>query len=148
MSGNERSSPIELSSDEDWKNRVKAEDAALDQRHQEKDQKTDGGTAATSAEPSPETGREVKGSQQLPEATFSGLLGMLSTQAMVTLGLIADPSTGKPNPQFPVARYFIDLIAVLERTTKGNLAQEEAALLDETLHSLRMTYVQCSNDTK
>ena len=72
---------------------------------------------------------------------------MLSTQAMVALGLIPNPATRKAEKELPLARYFIDLIGVLEKKTAGNLDRDEAAALDETLHTLRMAYVQRSKET-
>ena len=71
---------------------------------------------------------------------------MLSTQAMLGMGLLPNPATRKPETQLPMARYFIDLIGVLEQKTAGHLDPEESAALDETLHSLRMAYIQCSNE--
>jgi hypothetical protein len=61
--------------------------------------------------------------------------------------LIPNPATKTAEKQLPLARYFIDLISVLEQKTAGNLDREEAAALDETLHTLRMAYVQFSKET-
>ena len=155
-----------VSTDEDWKNRVKAEDAALDQQF--RGQKPAGGTtegtasagaqAASAEQAGPreettppessrrETSRQA-GATQFPEPSFAALLGMLSTQAMVALGLIPNPVTHKPERELPVARYFIDLLAVLEQKTAGNLDQDEAAALEESLHTLRMAYIQLSKAT-
>ena len=145
---------IEISSDEDWKSRVKAEDAALDQRFETEETKSPSALPENSAreksaprgERSPDKGRRAAG-PQMPEPSFAGLVGMLSTQAMVALGLFVNPATQKTEKDLPVARYFIDLIAVLEQKTANNLNGEEAAALDETLHTLRMAYVQRSKET-
>src|SRR5207237_8838946 len=37
---------------------------------------------------------------------------------------------------------FIDLLEMLEAKTKGNLSQEESALLKQTLMTLRMSFVE------
>ena len=60
---------------------------------------------------------------------------------MVALGFLPDPSTGKPNPNRVVAKHFIDTLGVIEEKTKGNLTDEEAQFLSETLHQLRMAFV-------
>jgi hypothetical protein len=149
---------IEVSSDEDWKSRVKAEDAALDQKFHK--QEPEGTTPPADSPTSPprdpsakreESARREAGPRQaaseFPEASLVALIGMLSTQAMVALGLIPNPATKTAEKQLPLARYFIDLISVLEQKTAGNLDREEAAALDETLHTLRMAYVQFSKET-
>jgi hypothetical protein len=40
------------------------------------------------------------------------------------LGQVPDPFSGKPECNLPVARHFIDTLAVLEEKTKGNLSAE------------------------
>jgi hypothetical protein len=39
------------------------------------------------------------------------------------------------------ARQTIDIIAMLQRRTRGNVSAEEARFLEELLHSLRSSYV-------
>jgi uncharacterized protein DUF1844 len=149
MSSSQSAGPrVEVASDEDWKNRVKAEAAALDQQFRsqsstdsaESAQATDS-SAAEARHPEPPTAREM------PEPTFGDLVGLLSAQAMMFLGLVPNPSTQKPEAQLPTARYFIDMIGILEKKTAGQLTKEESHFLDETLHSLRMTYMQRSKQT-
>jgi hypothetical protein len=83
----------------------------------------------------------------MPDPTFGDLVGWLATQAMMFLGEIPNPATQKPEMQLPVARYFIDMVAILEEKTAGQLTKEESHTLDDTLHSLRMTYMQRSKQT-
>ncbi|WP_437185848.1 DUF1844 domain-containing protein [Planctomicrobium sp. SH668] len=118
---------IELSSDEDWKNRVKAEDEKQDRQFQESVENDD-----KPIDPS-----------MLPDASMLTLLQMLSSQAIVALGLLPS-SNGKTTIQLPVAKHFIDLLTVLEKKTKGNLVGDESKFLDGTLHELRMAYVAVS----
>jgi hypothetical protein len=137
---------LEFSSNEDWKNRVKAEDAAFDEKFGPDEtasvQTNSTGDQAATPDRSAERGTEP----QFPEPSFAGLLGMLSTQAMVALGIIPNPVTQKADRQLPLARYFIDLIAVLEQKTSGNLDVDEAAAVEESLHTLRMAFVQRSKE--
>ena len=144
--------PPEIITDEDWKQRVKAEDAALDQklRDESKEKSSDDtdSTAPSDAAASgtetllPDASDHAHHAHQLPPADFSTILMTFSTQAMVSLGLIPNPMTNKPEIQLDLARHFIDMLAVLEQKTKGNLSSEESALLDKSLHELRMVYVE------
>src|ERR1700724_2380072 len=85
---------IEVASDEDWKNRVKAEDAALDQRFRSQPAGA-GGTAeavptdepAGSAAPRKSDPPESQAAREMPQPTFGDLVGLLSAQAMMFLGL-------------------------------------------------------------
>jgi len=81
---------------------------------------------------------------QLPPADFSTLVSMLSSQAMVMLGVLPNPATGKPEAQLEFARQFIDLLSILEEKTKGNLESEEELALKNTLHQLRMIFLEQS----
>jgi hypothetical protein len=83
-------------------------------------------------------------SASMPPADFGTLVQMFSMQAMVALGAIPHPAAGKPEVQLPLARHFIDLLGVVESKSKGNLTREEASLLDGSLHSLRMMYLEIS----
>jgi hypothetical protein len=131
----------QIHTDDDWKARVKAEDASLDQQFRE----TPSGEEKPAAEPAQtkSTGREAKSvdPRLFPPADFPTLIGMFSTQAMFALGLIPNPATGKTEVQPELARHFIDLLGVLEEKTKGNLSPAEDSLLETTLHELRMAYV-------
>jgi len=125
---------IEIASDEDWKERVKAEDARRDADAQEE-------SSGQTMSPAPETeATEEEDFSQLPPASFFTLLQMLSTQSIVALGLIPTPR-GETTVQLPVAKHFIDLLTILEQKCKGNLSADEQRFLDGTLHELRMAYV-------
>jgi uncharacterized protein DUF1844 len=155
FAGGEPDKPqIEIVADEDWKSRVKSENAALDQKFRAAGPTTteagNSNTAQAAVEAEPGAGEQGTNREQLPplpDASLASLLAMLSNQTMVALGLIRNPATGKAEKEFTLARYFIDLIAVLEEKTKGNLDPDEAAALDETLHTLRMAYVHRSKET-
>jgi Domain of unknown function (DUF1844) len=139
---------IEVTVDEDWKTRVKAEDAALDQQFRSQPE-AEATPKAESPAPTPEEGRrrERPAAREMPDPTFGDLVGWLATQAMMFLGEIPNPSTQRAETQLPVARYFIDMVAILEEKTAGQLTKEESNILAETLHSLRMTYMQRSKPT-
>jgi len=77
----------------------------------------------------------------MPPASFLVLMSTLATQTMASLGMIGDPATGEANVNRPMAKHFIDTLAMLQEKTQGNLTEEEAAHLRDALHQLRMAYV-------
>ncbi|MBI3323113.1 MAG: DUF1844 domain-containing protein [Candidatus Omnitrophica bacterium] len=79
--------------------------------------------------------------EKAPETDFGFFLSSLSMQAMVALGEIPHPSTNLAAENLEQARYFIDLLGMLQEKTKGNLSQEEESLLEGVLYELRMKYV-------
>jgi hypothetical protein len=85
---------------------------------------------------------ENETSAQLPEINFSTFVISLSTQALMHLGEIADPTSGKVESDFPVAKQMIDIIGVLKDKTRGNLDPGEQQLLEDILYDLRMRYVE------
>lgn len=101
-----------------------------------------------------ETNEQVEsgGSEGKPtEATFLQFLSGMAAQALVHLGAIANPLTGQTSVDVPNARYSIDLLAILDEKTKGNLTDEEARYLAAALHELRMRFIQVNkpaDDTK
>lgn len=131
MSDNEkdRTSPIEVVGDENWKDQVKAEDAKRD------------------AERSAATQQDSSAKPEFPAATFGTLVQTLSTQALVCLGLIPTPD-GQVRCHLEAAKHFIDLLAVLEEKTRRNLTGHEANQLEITLHELRLAFVEVSKNQR
>jgi hypothetical protein len=78
----------------------------------------------------------------MPQVCFPTFVLSLSSSALVHLGEVPDPETGKPMENIVVAKHTIDILAMLEEKTKGNLNAEEAKLLKDMLFELRMKYVQ------
>ena len=77
-----------------------------------------------------------------PEITFSTFVISLSTQALMHLGEIPNPLTGKMENDIPVAKQMIDIIGMLREKTRGNLDQGEEKLVEDVLFDLRMRYVE------
>jgi hypothetical protein len=76
-----------------------------------------------------------------PPATMETLVSMLFTQALAALGQLPGPD-GKPGQvNKPFAKYFIDSLEMLGEKTKGNVTEDEAKMISETLHAMRMAYV-------
>lgn len=75
--------------------------------------------------------------------TFAGFVLSLATTAAVHFGDIPDPNTGEPGePNLIAAGQMIELLAILQQKTRGNLEAEEAKLLDDLLYELRLRFVQ------
>ena len=90
----------------------------------------------------PTSAASVQAQEPLPEINFSTFIISLSTQALMHLGEIADPLSGKVNKDIPVAKQMIDIIGMLRDKTKGNMNAGEERLTEEILFDLRMKYVE------
>jgi hypothetical protein len=80
--------------------------------------------------------------EPLPEINFSTFMISLSTQALMHLGEIANPLSGKSEIDVPVAKQMIDILGMLQEKTHGNLDAGEARLIEDVLFDLRMKYVE------
>ena len=80
--------------------------------------------------------------EPLPELNFSTFVISLSTQALMNLGEIGNPITGKAETDVPVAKQMIDILAMLKDKTRGNLDPNEDRLMEDILFDLRMKYVE------
>ena len=64
-------------------------------------------------------------------------------QVEMQLGLLHfGEEKDRPQPDLDAARHTIDLMAMLQDKTKGNLTLEEQRLLENSLTELRFRYVQ------
>jgi hypothetical protein len=85
---------------------------------------------------------DQKPQEALPEIDYSTFVISLSTQALMHLGEIANPLTGKVEPDVPVAKQMIDILGILREKTRGNLNANEDRLMEDILFDLRMKYVE------
>jgi hypothetical protein len=74
--------------------------------------------------------------------TLTTFLMSLSTQALVLLGDMPNPVTGAVEPDLVGVQELIDLIALLQDKTRGNLDPSESRLIEKILFDLRMRYVE------
>ncbi len=118
--------PPQLIIDDDWKREAQAEKARLVEQDKAKQAQ-----AAEQAE------------GQAP-AGFEDLVKMFASQAMMYLGYIPDPQTGKAIVAPEYARMNIDFLGVLAEKTKGNLDEAETELLTTMLTELRTAFVEVS----
>jgi hypothetical protein len=97
----------------------------------------------TMSEPSKGNESQSQTSQEpLPEINFSTFVISLSTQALMHLGEIANPLSGKSEVDVSDAKQMIDILGMLQEKTRGNLDASEARLIEDLLFDLRMKYVE------
>ena len=79
----------------------------------------------------------------LPPATFEFLILSLKAQTEMHLGMYHfGDEKDRPEPDFRIARHTIDLLAMLQEKTRGNVSMEEQRLVDNALTELRFRFVQ------
>jgi hypothetical protein len=80
--------------------------------------------------------------EAMPPIDFTTFVLSLSTSVLMHLGLVDGPDGSRAEPSPQLARQTIDLIALLQEKTRGNLTGAEEQLLDQVLFDLRMRYVE------
>lgn len=81
----------------------------------------------------------------LPPASFDFFVLSLKTQAEMSMGLLHfGEEKDRPQPDLRIARHSIDLLAMIQEKTRGNLSYEEQRLIENSLTELRFRYVQVS----
>ena len=73
---------------------------------------------------------------------FTGFMTGLLAEGFVSLGVMKNPVTGEARKDLRHAGLVIDTIDMLREKTKGNLSKEESDTLEESLHQLRVMFVQ------
>jgi hypothetical protein len=68
----------------------------------------------------------------------------LGSSALLHLGELEHPESGAPRPDLGLAKHTIDIIAMLQEKTKGNLSPAEDKLVESLLYDLRLRYVEKS----
>jgi Domain of unknown function (DUF1844) len=124
--------------DEDWKSRVEAEKEAVAKA-------ATGKAVESTAAQGPAADAADLADVEMPPASLELLLTTLGTEALVAMGQLPHPLTGKLHAQRNQAKYLIDTIEVLRNKTKGNLTSAEQQLIDNLLHQLRMLFVQTAD---
>ena len=84
----------------------------------------------------------------LPAVDFTTFVLSLSHSARLHLGDAPDPVTGKSDVDLPMARHSIDLLAMLQEKTHGNLTGAEEQVLTQELDDLRVRFVEVSRSRK
>lgn len=80
--------------------------------------------------------------EQFMAAVFMNMVMQNTNMAAMFLGKVPHPQTGQPIKDLESAQMFIDQLEMLSYKTRGNLSQQEKQLLQESLVSLRMAFVE------
>ncbi len=89
--------------------------------------------------PTPEPAVESGGARRA--LTFSDLVDFFAQQAVLLLSGQGQPDRGV---ELESARYLIDLLAVVEEKSRGQLSPEEKRYVEHVLYQLRTLYVAAS----
>ena len=76
------------------------------------------------------------------EASLSTLALSIASSAAMALGLAPHPVSGKTEKDLKLARFNIDLLAMLEEKTKGNRNEDEERFLQSVLQDLKLKFIQ------
>ena len=83
---------------------------------------------------------------QLPKPTLITIVSTIAQQAMVSMGVLPNPATGKSVFLLNQATYLIDSVEVIAEKVKGNATDEETKMIENVLSELRMLYVAAANE--
>lgn len=108
--------------DEDWKNEANREKEKLAEKQAE--------------------AAKAKAEQAAKPIEFSDVVRLMASQAAMYLGVIPEPQSQQRILAPDMAKTHIDILGVLEEKTKGNLSDEEASELSETVRELRNIFVE------
>ena len=86
--------------------------------------------------------RPVQDESPLPQINFPTFIASLNASALVHLGVIEDPVSGKAEKNLPMAKQTIDILSMLQQKTSGNLTADEDRMLKSILYDLRIMFVK------
>jgi hypothetical protein len=102
------------------------------------------GQARAEGPPAPTDEPSDKSPLGLPAVDFHTFVLSLGSSALLHLGELEHPDVGAPQKDLPLAKHTIDILAMLEQKTKGNLTSAEAKLIESLLYDLRLRFVELS----
>lgn len=77
---------------------------------------------------------------------FTTFVFSLGSSALMLMGDAPNPETGETMKNLPLARETIDVLAMLQEKTRGNLSPEEDRFLDSLIYDLRLRFVEASRE--
>ncbi len=86
--------------------------------------------------------RDELSRDELMSALFANMVLQQTNMALVFLGKVPHPETGQPVQDLEAAQMFIDQLEMFAVKTRGNLDKDEDHLLQQSLMSLRMAFVE------
>ena len=111
---------------------------------QEKEDKKESSGEEVKDQAQKETAPEEKQKPEIhmPEINFATFIFSLNTSALMHLGVLGDPASGKNVKNLAMGKQTIDILSMMEEKTKGNLTTEEENMLKNILYDLRIIYVK------
>ena len=77
--------------------------------------------------------------------SFMGFVLSLASTAAIHFGDMPDPAAGQRSEvNLDGAAQMIEILALLDQKTRGNLTAEERQILEQVLYELRLRFVQAS----
>jgi hypothetical protein len=92
-------------------------------------------------EPPPAPGKPPQ-APEIPTVDFHTFVLSLGSSALMNLGELERPGAGAAAKDLPMAKHTIDILAMLQDKTRGNLTPDEDKLLDSLLYDLRLRFVE------
>ena len=85
----------------------------------------------------------------MSDITFISFVLSLASTAAIHFGDVPDPATGQTlPPNIQGAAQMIEILALLDQKTRGNLTAEERQVLEQILYELRLRFVEASGGSK
>jgi Domain of unknown function (DUF1844) len=84
------------------------------------------------------------GGEAAPDTTFEHVIQSMYFSAIMAMGAGTEQGQ-QPRIDIVGARQSIDMLAILQEKTKGNLTEKEQQLLQNALFDLRMMFVEITN---
>ena len=83
------------------------------------------------------------------ELSFTAFVLSLASTAAIHFGDLPDPTSGEPGEvNLEGAQQMIEILALLDQKTRGNLTAEERQVLEQVLFELRLRFVDASGGGK
>ena len=92
---------------------------------------------------SPERPSDSEKEETYHPIDFNSLVLSLANTAIFQMGLVKGPDA-EPMKDLKGARQTVDLLALIQEKTRGNLTEQEEKILEETLFQLRLAFVEAA----
>ncbi len=84
-----------------------------------------------------------------PQLSFTAFVLSLASTAAIHFGDLPDPISGERSKlNLDGAAQMIEILALMELKTRGNLTAEEREMLNQVLYELRMRFVEATGGGK
>ena len=85
----------------------------------------------------------------MSDLSFTAFVLSLASTAAIHFGDLPDPQSGASGAlNLEGAQQMIDILALLEEKTRGNLTAEERQVLEQVLYELRLRFVHAGRSDK